>query len=201
MAPEAEMPIAPSLAVPAHPGSGARPAANEITPARPPAPTKVLSQDQRSPWQAVPTRTTPPAASWVPEAVPTTAKTRPIIRRSRVVVLAATVVALLALAAAWALWRPVVRDVARPSSSATTEVEAPPPSAAAAAPVATGPAIAEPTHIRAAAPANRSADSAGERGRTARSKIGKPREVAEPSDRTKNSPKPGVNNAPRTGKW
>ena len=197
------MPIAPSLAVPAHPGVSVRPASAEITPARPPAPTKVLSQDQRSPWQAVPTRTTPPAASWVPEAVPTTAKTRPIIRRSRVVVLAAAVVALLALAAAWVLWRPVVRDVARPSSSATSAVEATPPPAAPAAPVAPAASIPEPspTHAVPSFPARGSAEPAEGRGRAARNKIGRPREVGEPSDRTKNSQKPGADHAPRTGKW
>jgi serine/threonine-protein kinase len=205
MAPEAEMPIAPSLAMPAYPGASVRPTANEITPAQPPAPTKVLPQDQRSPWQAMPTRTTPPAASWVPEAVPTTAKARPIIRRSRVVVLAATVVALLALAAVWVLWRPVVRDAVRPSASETSAVEPTPPPAAPAAPVAPGPAIAEPTPIRAATPANKSAEPAEGRGRAARNKIAektsKPRRVGEPSDGTKDSQESGTSHAPRTGKW
>jgi len=205
MAPEAEMPIAPSLAVPAHPGASVRPTANEITPAQPPAPTKVISQDQRSPWQVVPTRTTPPAASWVPEAVPTTAKTRPIIRRSRVVILAVTVVAVLALAAAWVLWRPVVRDAVRPSASETSAVEPTPPPAAPAVTVVPGPAIAEPTPIRAATSANKSAEPAEGRGRAARKKIAgktsKSRRVGEPSDRTKDSQEPGTNHAPRTGKW
>ena len=67
------------------------------------------------------------------------------------------------------------------------------------------PAIAEPTPIRAATPANKSADSAEGRGRAVRSrttaKINKPREVGELSDRTKNSQSPGANHAPRTGKW
>ena len=202
MAPEAEMPIAPSLAVPVPAGANVRPIPTEIAPVemRAPAPTKILPQDQPNPWQVAPTHTRL-ASGLVPEAALATAETRSIISRSRVVVLAATVVALLALAAAWVLWRPVVRDVARPSSFAATAVEATPPPAQPAAPVAPAPAIAEPTPIRAAAPANKSADSAGERGRAAQSKIGKPREVGEPSDRTKNSQKPGADHAPRTGKW
>jgi hypothetical protein len=128
-----------------------------------------------------------------------TAETRPIIRRSRVV-LAAIVVALLTLAA-WVLWRPVVHKAARPSASATTAVEATPPPAAAAVPVAPGPALAEPTPIRAAMPANKSAEPAEGRGRAARNKIGKSREAGEPSDRTKNSQSPGANRASRAGKW
>ena len=202
MAPEAEMPIAPSLAVPAHPGASVRPVPTEIAPADlpAPAPTKILPQDQPNPWQVAPTHTIH-ASGLVPEAALATAETRSIIPRSRVVVLAATVVALLALAAAWVLWRPVVHKAARPSSSATTAVEATPPPVAPAVPVVPGPAIAEPTPIRAATPANKSAEPAEGRGRTARNKIGKPRKVGEPSDRTKNSQSPGANHAPRTGKW
>ena len=206
MAPEAEMPIAPSLAVPAHPGASVRPAANAITPAQPPAFTKILSQDQANPWQVVPTRTTP-AVNWVSKAVPTTAKTRPIIRRSRVVVLAATVVALLALAAVRVLWRPVVRDAARLPSSATPAVEVTPPPPAPAVPVIPARAITEPSPIR-AAPwpfANKSAEPADGRGRATRNKItakvGKIREVDEPSDRNKNSSKPGAGHPLRAGKW
>jgi len=200
MAPEAEMPIAPSLAVPVPAGANVRPIPTEIAPVEMPAPTKILPQDQPNPWQVAPTHTRL-TSGLVPEAALATAETRSIISRSRIVVLAATVVALLALAAAWVLFRPVVRQAARPSASATTAVEATPPPAAPAAPVVPAPTIAEPTPIRAATHANKSADSAGERGRAARSKIGKPREVGEPSDRTKNSQKPGANNAPRTGKW
>jgi serine/threonine protein kinase len=200
IAPEAEMPIAPSMAVPVPAGANVRPIPTEIAPVEMPAPTKILPQDQPNPWQVAPTHTRL-TSGLVPEAALATAETRSIISRSRIVVLAATVVALLALAAAWVLFRPVVRQAARPSASATTAVEATPPPAAPAAPVVPAPTIAEPTPIRAATHANKSADSAGERGRAARSKIGKPREVGEPSDRTKNSQKPGANNAPRTGKW
>jgi hypothetical protein len=99
----------------------------------------------------------------------------------------------------------VVRDVARPSSSATSAVEATPPPAAPAMPVVPGPAIAEPTPIRAATPANKSAEPAEGRGRPVRSrttaKINKPREVGELSDKMKNSSEPRTGHGPRTGRW
>ena len=206
MAPEAEMPIASSLAVPAHPGANVRPTANGITPAQPPAPTKVLPQDQRNPWQAMPTHTRA-AENCLPGSAPATTETPSIIPRSRVVVLAAAVVALLALAAAWVLWRPVVHKAARPTSSATTAVEATPQPAAPTVLVVPAASIPEPSAPRAALslPANKSADSADGRGRTARNKIaakiGKPSEVGEPSNKTKYSSKRGAKHAPRAGKW
>jgi hypothetical protein len=197
MAPEAEMPIAPSLAVPVPAGADARPVPTEIAPAQ--LPTKVLPQDQPNHWQVAPTHTRP-ASGLLPEAAPATAETRSIIRRGRVVGLAAIIVALLALTA-WVLWRPVVHNVARPSSSATSAVETTPPPAAPAVPIVPAPAIAEPTPIRAAPPANKSADSAEERARTARDKISKPREVGELSDKTKNTSKSDAKHPPRAGKW
>ena len=135
MAPEAEMPIAPSLAVPVPAGANDRPVPTEIAPAElpAPAPTKILPQDQPNPWQVAPTHTRP-ASGLVPEAALATAETRSIIPRGRVVVVTAAVVALLMLAA-WVLWRPVIHKAARPSSPATTAVEATPPPAAPAVPV------------------------------------------------------------------
>jgi serine/threonine-protein kinase len=207
MAPEAEMPITPSLPVPVPAGANVRPVPTEIAPAEMPvpAPTKVLPQDQPNPWQVAPTHTRP-ASGLVSEAAPATAETRSIPRRSRILVLAAIVVALLALAA-WVLWRPVVHKVARPSSSATSGVEATPPPAQPVVPVVATPAIPEPSPARTApsSPANKSADSAEGRSRAARNKItarnGKPREVGEPSDRTKKSSKLGADHAPRMGEW
>jgi serine/threonine-protein kinase len=184
-APEAEMPIAPSLVVPVPAGANGRPIPTEIAPAEQPvpAPTRILPHDQPTPWQAVPTHTTP-TASDVSEPAPVTPKTR-----RRVVVLATAVVALLVLAA-WALWRPVVRNAERPSSSAAPAVEATPPPAQ---PVVPAPAMPEPSPTREAP------------SRTARNKItakiGKPREVGEPSERTKSRLKPGADHARRTGKW
>ena len=197
------MPIAPSLAMPAYPGASVRPVPTEIAPAEQPAPvpTKILPQDQPNPWQVAPTHTRH-ASGLVPEAALATAETRSSISRSRVVVVAAAMVALLALAAAWVLWRPVVRKAARPSPSATSAVEATLPPAAPAAPVVPGPAIPELSPTGAAPPpaANTSADLA-KGASAARNKIGKPRKVGEPSDRTKNSQSPSANHAPRTGKW
>ena len=204
IAPEAEMPIAPSMAVPVPAGANVRPIPTEIAPAELPAPTKILPQDQPNPWQVAPTHTRL-ASGLVPEAALATAETRSIISRSRVVVLAATVIALLALVAAWVLWRPVVHDAVRPSASETSAVEPTPPPAAPAAPVAPGPAIAEPTPIRAATPANKSAEPAEGRGRAARNKIAgktsKPKKIGEASDRRKNSSEPRTGHGPRTGRW
>ena len=191
MAPEAEMPIALSLAVPAHPSASVRRSANEITPAQPPAPTKILPQDQTNPWQAMPTGTTPLAASWVPDAAPTTAKTRPIVPRSRIAVVAAAVVALLALAAAWILWRPVAHNATRPTSSATTAAESLPPPAAPTAPVVPGPAIPE-LSATGTAPPPAAIKSA---------KTRKPKKIGEASDKTKNSSEPRTGHGPRTGRW
>jgi serine/threonine-protein kinase len=184
-APEAEMPTAPSLVVAVPAGAHGRPIPTEIAPAEQPvpAPTKILPHDQPTPWQAVPTHTTP-TASEVFEPAQATPKTR-----RRVVVLAAAVVTLLALAV-WLLWRPAVPNAERPSSSAAPAVEATPPPAA---PVVPAPAIPELSPTLAAP------------SRTARNKItakiGKRKEVGEPSDKTKSSPKPGADHAPRTGKW
>jgi serine/threonine-protein kinase len=207
MAPEAEMPIAPSLAVPVPAGANVRPVPTEIAPAEmpEPAPTKILPQDQPNPWQVAPTHTRHASGS-VSEAAPATAETRSIIRRSRILVLAAIVVALLALAA-WVLWRPVVHKVARSSSSATPAVEATQTPPSSAVPIVPSPATPEPSPVRAAPspPAKKSADPAERRSRAARDKItarnGKPREVGEPSDRTKKSSKLGADHALRMGKW
>jgi eukaryotic-like serine/threonine-protein kinase len=187
-APEAEMPIAPSLVVPVPAGANVRPIPTEIAPAEPPvpAPTKILPHDQPTPWQAVPTHTTP-TASEASEPAPATPETR-----RRVVVLATGVVALLVLAV-WLLWRPAVRNAERPSSSTATAVEATPPPATPVVPVVPVATIPEPSPTRAAP------------SRTARNKItakiGKRKEVGEPSDKSKSSPKPGADHAPRTGKW
>ena len=129
IAPEAEMPVAHSVAVPAPAGAEARPVPTEIAPVeRPaPAPTKILPVGQPEPWQMVPTRAAPAAVS-VPAPAPTTVGELPVRHRGRAVALLAAVVALLALAT-WALRGSFVRDTAQPTSSsaATVEKKTPPP--------------------------------------------------------------------------
>jgi serine/threonine protein kinase len=196
MAPEAEMPVVPSLVVPVPADQSARPAATAIAPVEQPVPmpTKILPQDHPAPSQSVLTHTRP-AANWIPDPMPATVETRSIIQRRRVVVLAAAVVALLALAT-WGLLLPVVRPVARPSPSASPKVEGTPPPAPPAVPVVPAASIPEPFPVRAAAspPANRSADPNQGRARAARNrttaKIG-----------AKNSSERRAGHGPRTGKW
>jgi hypothetical protein len=205
MAPEAEMPIAPSLAVPVPAGANDRPVPTEIAPAElpAPAPTKILPQDQPNPWQVAPTHTRP-ASGLVPEAALATAETRSIIPRGRVVVVAAAVVALLMLAA-WVLWRPVVHKAARLSSSATTAVEATPPPVAPAVPVVPAASIPEPSpaHAVPSPLANKSADLAKGGASAAPSKItsktSRSRKVGEPPDKTESSSKRG--RGQKTGRW
>ncbi|MGB8294633.1 MAG: hypothetical protein WCG85_04335, partial [Polyangia bacterium] len=102
------------------------------------------------------------------------------------------------------LWRPVVRNAARPSSSATTEVEAPPPPAQPAVPA---PATLEASPTGAAPPpaASKSAEPAEGRGRAARNNItaktSKSRKVGKPSDKTKNNSERQAGHGPRTGRW
>jgi serine/threonine-protein kinase len=161
IAPEAEMPIAHSAAVPAPAGAEARPVSTEIAPVeRPaPAPTKILPVGQPEPWQVVPTRAAPAAVS-VPAPAPTTVGELSVRHRGRVVALLAAVVALLALAT-WALRGSFVRDTAPPTSSsaATVEKTPPPPVVPAASatpqpepatPVVPAPSVPEPSPPRAA---------------------------------------------------
>jgi serine/threonine-protein kinase len=157
-APEAEMPIAPSRAVPAPFGAEARPTPTEVASSQPPAPavapTKILPVGQPDPWQVVPTRTTP-AAVLVPTPAPAIAG--PSLRRSQAVAVAVTaaLVVLLALAA-WVLRPAVIHDAARSVSSSATAVEIAPP--APAPPVAPVPSEPEASPARAAPawPANNS---------------------------------------------
>jgi serine/threonine-protein kinase len=158
-APEAEMPVAPSTAVPAPFGAEARPAPTEVAPAQPPAPavapTKILPVGQPEPWQVVLTRTTPASAS-----LSTPAATGPSLRRSHAVAVAVTAALVLLIAlAAWALRPWMVRDTERSAAPAAPTVErsAPPP-AAPAAPVAPVPPAPEAPATRAAParPANHS---------------------------------------------
>ena len=158
-APEAEMPIAPSSAVPTPFGAEARPAPTEVAPAQPPAPavapTRILPVGQPEPWQVVLTRTTPAALS-VP--VPAPAATGPSLRRSHSVAVAVTValVVLIALAA-WALRPSVVHETARSAPSVATAVKVTPTATAtSSAPVATAPSVPEAPPARTARPADNS---------------------------------------------
>ena len=132
-APEAEMPIAPSVARPTPDGAQARLAATEVAPAQPSAPpvapTKILPVAQPESWQVVPTHTTAVPAS-TPQPAPAT--TGPSLRRSRNLALIVTsaLVVLLALAA-W-VFRGSAAHRGFPSTAA---VEATPPPAAPVAPV------------------------------------------------------------------
>ena len=201
MSPEAEMPAAPSLPVAAGPGADSGPAPIQPASARVPAPTKILPPGQPDPRQAAPTHTTP-IASWVVDPTPATDKVLPTVRRGPVVLVAAAVVALLALVA-WVLLRPVAHTSPRPSSPATPKVETMPPPAAPTAPSAT-PATAEPLPAH-AVPANNSAEPAEGPGHAARNrptaKIGKPQEVDEPAEKTKDSPEGRAGPGPRTERW
>jgi serine/threonine-protein kinase len=145
-APEAEMPIAPSAAVPTPSGAEARPAPAEGAPAQPPAPvpTKILPVGQPAPWQVLPTRTTP-AAVFVPPPAPAEG-------RSRAVALAVTAALVVLLALAALLLRPSgPRDTARSASSSATVVEVtPPPPAPPTPPVAPPPIVQEASPTRAA---------------------------------------------------
>ena len=147
-APEAEMPIAPSAAVPTPAGVEARLAPTEVAPAQPPvlAPTKILSVGQPEPWQVVPTRSTPAS---VPLPAPASADARPILRHGRVVAVASVVVVLLALAA-WVLRGSTTHSPARSASASAAAVEATPPAPAPVAPIAPAPSLPESSPARAA---------------------------------------------------
>jgi hypothetical protein len=159
-APEAEMPVAHSLALPGAAGPA------PITPALPPAPTKMIP----APGQEMPTRTLQPADKDVFEAT-SDAFAKPPVRRG-VLVLAAIVIAFLALAAAWFL--------SRPSSSETPKVETTMPAPAAAP----APAIPQPAPTP-VSPANPSAEFADEPGRDLRKKAVRPKEAPEPESKSK----------------
>jgi eukaryotic-like serine/threonine-protein kinase len=155
-APEAEMPVAPSLAVPTPSGAEAGPAPTEVAPAQPPAPavapTKILPMGQPDPWQVVPTRTTPAS---IPAPVP--AVGFPPVRRSHAaaVTVTALVVVFLALAA-WA-WRASTVDHAAPStSSAATAVRVTPPAHVAPFPPPPPEPEASPARAAPARPASNS---------------------------------------------
>jgi serine/threonine-protein kinase len=127
-APEAEMPIAPSVAGPTPDGAQARLAPTELASAQPSAPpvppTKILPVAEPESWQVVPTHTTAAPAS-TPQPAPATAG--PSLQRSRnlALIVTAALVVLLALAA----W--VFRgSAAHRGSPSTAAVEVTPPPAA-----------------------------------------------------------------------
>jgi serine/threonine-protein kinase len=158
IAPEAEMPIAHSVAVPAPSGAEARPAPTDIAPVEEPAPapTKILPVGQPKPWQVIATRTTSAAVS-VSEPAPAaeTPGANPTVRRGRGVALAAiaALVALVAIAA-WLLRGSMARDAARSVPSSAAAIEKTPPMSAApavpAAPVVPAPSVPESSPPRAA---------------------------------------------------
>ena len=208
-APEAGMPIAPSLAVPASPGGETQTTPAEAAGAQSPepaaAPTKILPVGQSDRWHAVAAHPTPAAIS-VPEFATATAEVRPIVGRGRMVIAAAAAIALLALAA-WVLWGSGVRDAARSGSSTATAAPVTPPLAAPASPVAPAPAPPEPPPTRAAPslPANNSTKPTEGHDRAARkkntSKAGQPREAGEPSETMGGTSKRGADHTPAAAKW
>jgi len=141
-APEAEMPIAPSVDVPA--GADARLAPTEIAPAQPSAPpvapTKILPMAQPESWQVVPTRTTAAPVSQ-PAFAPTTIG--PSLQRSRALALIVTaaLVVLLVLAA-WVMRGSAIHRGSVPT--AAVEVTKPAPA------FPTAPAVPESPPTRAA---------------------------------------------------
>jgi serine/threonine-protein kinase len=154
-APEAEMPVAPSSAVPTPFGAEARPAPTEVAPAQPPppavAPTKILPVGQPEPWQMVLTRTTPASVSLSTPAA--------ALHRSHAVSVAVTIALVLLIAlAAWVLRPWMVRDTERSAAPAAPTVERSAPPAAPAAPVAPVPSAPEapPTRAAPARPADHS---------------------------------------------
>jgi Protein kinase domain len=152
-APEAEMPVAPSAAVPTPFGAEARPAPTEVAPAQPPAPavapTRILPVGQPEPWQVVLTRTTPASVSLSAPAGPSS-------RRSHAVAVAVTAALVVFIAlAAWALRPWMVHETARPAPSVPTAVKvAPTATASSFVPVAAAPAVPEAPRTRAARPAD-----------------------------------------------
>lgn len=141
-APEAEMPIAPSMAVPTPDGALARLVPTEIAPAQAPAspvaPTKILPMGRAEAWQAVPTHTTSgPVEQPASESVASGTVT--IRRRSRTVAVAAVLVAMVLAVAGWVLRGSLVHRDVRPASPAPAAVEVAPP--ASAAPTAPAPAL------------------------------------------------------------
>jgi serine/threonine-protein kinase len=205
-APEAEMPIAPSTAVPTPSGAEARPAPTEVAPAQPPAPavapTKILPVGQPEPWQVVLTRTTPASVPLLAPAV-----TGPSLRRSHAVAVAVTaaLVVLIALAA-WVLRPSVVHETARPAPSVATAVKVTPTATAtSSAPVATAPAVPEAPPTRTARPADNSPKPAEGRNLAPRhkatAKVSRPREAIEPSDTTRGRSKHGADDASEAPRW
>jgi serine/threonine-protein kinase len=146
-APEAEMPIAPSVAGPTPDGAQAPTVIAPAQPSAPPvAPTKILPVAQPESWQVVPTHTTVAPAS-TPQPAPAT--TGPSLRRSRnlALIVTAALVVLLALAA-WVFRGPA--DHRASPSTAAVEVTPPP----AAAPVAPTLPESSPTHAAPSQPAD-----------------------------------------------
>jgi serine/threonine-protein kinase len=205
-APEAEMPIAPSTAVPTPSGAEARPAPTEVAPAQPPAPavapTKILPVGQPEPWQVVLTRTTPASVPLLAPAV-----TGPSLRRSHAVAVAVTaaLVVLIALAA-WVLRPSVVHETARPAPSVATAVKVTPTATAtSSAPVAIAPSVPEAPPTRTARPADNSPKPAEGRNLAPRhkatAKVSRPREAIEPSDTTRGRSKHGADDASEAPRW
>jgi eukaryotic-like serine/threonine-protein kinase len=177
-APEAEMPVAHSLALPGAAGP------TPITPALPPAPTKMIP----APGQDMPTRTLQPADQDVFEATSDVLAKRP--GRRGVLVLAAIAIAGLGLTAAWI--------VSRSSSTGTAIGEA-----AKSIPTAVPAPAPEPTPEPLPPPIP-SAEPADEAGRDLRKKAGRPKEAAEPAEKAEAKSKRPTENDPKalkTGMW
>jgi serine/threonine protein kinase len=194
MVPEAEMPIAPSLALPPPPGAD-HPAASPATSAIPQPPTKVLPHAQPE----AATRTRHPSDDGFAEITMSSLKAGP--RLSRGVLIAAGVVVLLLAAVAWTLWRPSEatrplpaegQAAPRPALPAISEPVPPPPSAPSAGPAA----------------AYESDDPFDNRGRDLQKKAaikgGKSKESVEPSEKAESTPNHQPEIDPKTlkpGMW
>lgn len=180
VAPEAEMPVAPSLAIPA-PGA-ARPA--EAAAAPPQAPTKIIPDTR----EVAPTRTLHPAEEDASADALDAMQARPSTRRGGVLVLVAAGIILLALGLAWALKRPAIREKPIPS------VSEPP-----AAPTMAQPPVPEPAPPPPPSPATPwpSADPAAEPLKKNAARLGKPREAPEPPEKAQDLSKRPTDHGPK----
>ncbi len=186
MAPEAEMPVAHSLALPVSPG-----AAPALTPDLPPAPTKILPNSQ----QELPTHTLPKPGDEVLDTTLTPAKAWSA-RRGKILVAAILGVALLAVTIALALKRPAARAPVPVPETPTATAPTPDP----APTLATPPPTAVPSY-----PAFPPAEPLDERARDPRRKnAAKPGKAREPEEPEESSPQsaPAEQPAPvKRGMW
>jgi serine/threonine-protein kinase len=178
MAPEAEMPVGHSLAVPVGPGVPGRPAVAPVQQ----APTKIIPDAEQAPTRTLPEGEGPDTALMSAQPWP--------IRHSKVVALVAIGVALLAVGIVLVLKRPAARPTARPAVTEmpTTVVMPAPaqPAATVSPPMPSPPAMqaAEPTEGRGRDPHKKSVARPGKA-----KEANEPEEIA-PTNGTQESAQP-----------